>query len=77
MPWHRWKDPAREGAETHITTTGGRIVKGRIVSHGAEVDDPGSIDASRCDVQTTVIDEHGRYFTGRELSRIDAPSRAA
>ncbi|HYE92675.1 MAG TPA: hypothetical protein VEA38_16715 [Terriglobales bacterium] len=72
MPWYRWKDPAREGLEVEIRTTAGRAVKGRIVSHGAEVADLGNVDLARCDVQTTVIDEQGRYYTGREVARPDA-----
>ncbi|MBM4443580.1 MAG: hypothetical protein FJ027_24510 [Candidatus Rokubacteria bacterium] len=78
MPWYRWKDPAREGLEVEIRTTAGRTVKGRIVSHGAEVADLRKVDLARCDVQTTVIDEQGRYYTGREVARhAVAPPAAA
>lgn len=77
MAWYRWKDPSREGVETHITTTAGRTVKGRIVSYGAEVRDPGKIDLTGCDVLTTVIDDAGRYYTGREVAREAAPPAAA
>ena len=75
MAWYRWKDPEREGKETQIVTTGGRLVTGRIVSHGAAIDgDAGAVaDARRSgvhdrDVETTVIDEQGRFFTGREIA---------
>ena len=67
MPWHRWKDPEREGLEIEIQTAGGRVVKGRIVSHGAEVTDLARIDLTDADVQTTVIDDAGRFYTGREI----------
>jgi hypothetical protein len=68
MPWHRWKDPSREGVETEIRTTSGRVVRGRVVSHGVEVDDPAAIDLAGREVRTTIVDEHGRYYTGRELT---------
>ena len=67
----------REGMETRITTTGGRLVKGRIVSYGAEVRDLGSVDLTGCDVLTTVIDEAGRYYTGHEAVLEAAPPAAA
>lgn len=78
MPWYRWKDPNREGVEIEIRTTAGRIVKGRIVSHGAEVDDLRTADVTGREVQTTVIDESGRYHTGREVGpAVSAPPAAA
>jgi hypothetical protein len=77
MAWYRWKDPTREGVVTQITTTGGRTVKGRIVSYGAEVRDPRNVDLAGCDVLTTVIDDAGRYYTGREASLEAAPPAAA
>jgi hypothetical protein len=70
VPWHRWKDPEREGLEIEIRTTGGRVVKGRIVSHGAEVADLARLDVTAADVQTTVIDESGRFYTGREITPV-------
>ena len=70
MPWYRWKDPQREGLEVEIRTTGGRVVTGRIVSHGAEVSDLGQVDLERADVQTTVIDAAGRFYTGREIQPV-------
>jgi hypothetical protein len=66
MPWHRWRDPSREGVETEIETGSGRIVRGRIVSHGAEVDDLHEVDLAGREIETTVIDDHGDYYTGRE-----------
>jgi hypothetical protein len=77
MAWYRWRDPAREGTEISITTTRGRVVKGRIVSYGAEVGDLDNVDVTGCDVLTTVIDEAGRYYTGREVSLEAAPRAAA
>ncbi len=77
MPWYRWKDPAREGVETEIKTTSGRIVRGRVVSHGVEVADLREIDVGGRDVQTTIIDEHGRYYTGAELRPATKTPRVA
>ena len=77
MAWYRWKDPTREGVETRITTTGGRTVTGRIVSYGAEVRDLRNLDLTGCDVLTTVIDDAGRYCTGREIALEAAPPAAA
>lgn len=76
MPWHRWKDPAREGLEVEIRTTGGRVVRGRIVSHGAEVRDLTRVDLARADVQTTLIDDAGRFSTGREINPITRAAAA-
>jgi hypothetical protein len=70
VPWHRWKDPEREGLEVEIQTTGGRVVKGRIVSHGAEVPDLARIDLTGADIRTTVIDDAGRFYTGREIAPV-------
>lgn len=78
MPWYRWTDPAREGVETEIRMTSGRVVRGRIVSYGALVDDPATLDFDGPDVQTTVVDEHGCYYTGREARELrNAPPAAA
>ena len=75
MAWHRWKDPEREGKETQIVTTGGRVVIGRIVSHGVAIDgvagavaDAPTSGVHGRDVETTVIDERGCFYTGREIA---------
>jgi hypothetical protein len=76
VPWYRWKDPEREGVEIEIRTPGGRVVKGRIVSHGAEVPDLARVDLASADVQTTVIDAAGRFYTGREIASVTRAAAA-
>jgi hypothetical protein len=77
MPWYRWKDATREGQETEIRTTSGRVVRGRIVSHGVEVADLAALDLAGGDVQTTIIDDAGRYYTGAEVSPVTKQRLAA